>query len=121
MEPVEGPDEAGWRMRLNRREWSSMKDWPTWTNRHQRKKWGERGLIVWDKATQTVARVRGCHLLAILAELRDDLDWKQRGYIVGEPAWRLSLDDPDGKGEPILTNQIKLDPEQTAALLDFLM
>jgi hypothetical protein len=76
---------------------------------------------VWDEATQMVARLRGSHALAILAELRDNFEWQQGGCIVGEPAWRLSLDNPDGKGEPILTNQIWLEPEQTAALLDFLM
>lgn len=121
MEPVEDPDEAGWGMRLNRWAWSSAKDWPAWTNPHQREKWREKGLIVWDKASHTVARLKARHVLAIVAELRNNAQLQQQGCIVGEPAWRLSLGKPNGKGEPVLANQILLDPEQTALLLVLLM
>lgn len=121
MEPVENQDEAEWGMRLNHRAWSAAKDWPAWTNPRQREKWREKGLIVWDEATQTVTRLRGRHALAILPQLRRNPQWKQHGCIVGEPAWQLSLDDPDDKGEPVLADQIALGPEQTAALLDLLM
>ena len=106
-----------WGMRLNGSAWASAEDWPDWANPHQREKWREKGLIVWDQETQTVARLRSRHARAILSQLRDSDEWEQQGCVAGEPAWRLSLDNPDDKGEPVLANQIVLDPEQTAALL----
>lgn len=112
-------------MRLNVSAWVSAKDWPDWANPHQRekwhKKWRERGLIVWDQETEAVARLRGRHALDILAQLRDSDEWKQQGCVVGEPAWRLSLDNPDDTGEPLLADRIVLDPEQATALFDTLV
>ena len=113
--------EKQWCVRLNGSSWASAKDWPDWANPHQREKWREKGLIVWDQETQTVARLRGRHALAILAQLRDSDEWEQQGCVVGEPAWRLSLDNPDEKGEPVLADQIVLDPEQATALFDTLV
>lgn len=112
--------EKEWGVRLNASAWTSAKDWPDWANPYQREKWCEKGLIVWDQETQTVARLRGQHALAILAQLRDSGEWEQQGCVVGEPAWRLSLDNPDAKGEPVLANQIILDPEQATVLFDTL-
>lgn len=121
MQPITDSQSKEWGVRLNKSEWTSDKGWPDWMNPYQRKKWREQGLIVWDQETQTVARLRGRHALAILAQLRDNDEWKQQGCVVGEPVWRLSPDNPDDKGGPALANQIVLDPEQTAALLNSLL
>lgn len=110
-----------WGVRLNRTAWTPAKDWPDWMNPHQREQWRKKGLNVWDQETQTVARLRGRHALAIMAQLRDSDEWEQQGCVIGEPAWRLSLDNPDDKGEPVLVDQIVLDPEQATALFDTLV
>jgi hypothetical protein len=106
-----------WGLQLNTGAWTRDKNWPDWTTRYQREKWREKGLILWDSETKTVTHLKGRHALALLAHFREHHDWEQEGCAVGEPAWLLSLDKPGDKGEPTLSNQIALDPQQTAALL----
>jgi hypothetical protein len=107
-------------LHLNTGAWTRDKDWPDWTTRYQREKWRGKGLILWDSETKTVARLQGRHGLALLGHFREHHEWEQEGCAVGEPAWLLSLDKPGDKGEATLSNQINLDPQQTAALLELL-
>jgi len=116
-----GFQEKEWGVYLRDKVWASAKNWPDWAKPHQRDKWREKGLIVWDRETQTVARLRGRDALDILAQLRGSDEWNQDGYVVGEPVWRLSLNNPPDRGKPWLANQIVLDPEQTRALFDTLV
>lgn len=93
---------------------------PQLRGRDQREKWCDKGLILWDGETKTVARLKGRHALALLAHFRERHEWEQEGYAVGEPAWRLSINTPGDNGRPTLTSKIALDPQQTAALLELL-
>jgi hypothetical protein len=115
------PREMGWGMRLNRRPWSSAKDWPAWISHHQREKWNEAGLILWDEKAQQIARFSGTQSLAMLDELRENTEWHQCGCVVGEPVWRLLIDEIGREAEPVLTNKIALTPEQAQVLCDFLL
>ena len=53
----------------------------------------------------------------VLDYLRTGDNWQTHGITVGEPATRLSLDDPDREPEQVLTNEISLTAAQSQELL----
>jgi hypothetical protein len=110
-----------WGVHLNWQEWSTTRDLPAWTNSYHREKWKKQGLILWDDEAQQVTRLRGQHALSLLDHLRSTSQWKERGCVVGRPAWQLSLDNPDDKGKSVLVDTINLSPQQTQVLFDFLV
>jgi hypothetical protein len=86
----------------------------------QREKWEEQGVVIWDHEAQEITRLTATQALRILDQLRTRTDWKQQGVIVGEPATRISLDNPGEKPQKVLVNQIRLDATQVQGLLDLL-
>jgi hypothetical protein len=106
-------------MRINSTEYGP-KDYPSWATSAQRKEWRERGLIVWDDNIQQVARMRATHALQLLEYLRTNDEWKSQGITMGEPATRLTLEDPDRDPEVVLTNPIELNTIQSQDLFDYL-
>lgn len=110
-----------WGVFVNQRLWLHTTGCPAWAKPDQQKKWREQGVVLWCDATQTITHLGGVHALALLEQLHSSDEWKEHGCIVGEPAWLLSLDSPDSKGKPVLTNQITLTSAQTATLLNLLV
>lgn len=107
--------------RLNWQTWPKASDWPEWANPYQREKWEKKGLLLWDEETQQVTNLNGQQALDILDQFRHASDWWEEGCIVGEPAWSIPLNNNEHKGEPVLTNTINLNPQQTQAFFDFLV
>jgi hypothetical protein len=110
-----------WGMVLSQRSWQQAKDWLTWTNLNQREKWEKAGLVIWDADVQQVTRLSGGQSLGLLESLRNSTEWRQQGCVVGEPAWRISLDDSESTGESVLVNEIALSPDRSQALYDYLV
>ncbi len=121
MQATENPNHTSQGFRLNLQTWPAASDWPEWTNRYQREKWEKKGLILWDGEIQQVTRLSGQQALGLLDQLRRAADWQAQGCVVGEPAWQLSINNPEDKGELVLTNTINLAPKQTQVLFDFLV
>lgn len=106
---------------LNWQTWPAASDWPEWANRYQREKWEKQGLILWDEETQQVTRLSGQQALSLLDQLSHASDWQEQGCVVGEPSWRIPLNNNEQKGELVLTNTLDLNPQQVQALFDFLV
>jgi hypothetical protein len=85
--------------------------------------------------TQQITRCYAGQILKVLQDLKTADVWKQDGYVVGIPAYRIVLPSgrPKKKKEPeqskseektsedwVLTETINLTPDQTALLFDFL-
>lgn len=121
MQPSNRPDEGTWDLRLNRGNWTSVQDWPMWANRHHQEKWKGHGLIIWDNEIQEVTKLSGQQAIALLNHQRRNSEWIENGLVIGEPAWRLSLDEPKRQGEPVLTDKITLSPSQAQILYDLLL
>lgn len=109
---------APWGARINER-WGA-KDYPSWANKHQQEKWCETGLLLWDNTTHQVTRLTASQAFSVLEHLRTHEEWKEEGANFGEPATRISLDDPEHKGEPVLLNQISLTAAQVQELFKLL-
>src|SRR5262245_24654258 len=58
---------------------------PTWADWKQKKKWTERGLVVWNHATHQVVRLHSIWALDVLDKLRANADWQHNGFTIGEP------------------------------------
>ncbi|UCC85667.1 MAG: hypothetical protein JSV81_12460 [Anaerolineales bacterium] len=108
-----------WGMRLHSRAYGEQ-DYPSWANRAQREKWCDRGLIVWDDKVHQVARLSATQAIGVLDYTRSNDDWKTQGIVVGEPAIRMVLDEPDREPEDVLVNQIELNATQSQELFDYL-
>lgn len=121
MQPSNRPDEGTWGLRLNRGNWTSAQDWPMWANRGHQEKWKERGLLIWDNVIQEVTRLDGRQAIALLNYHRHNSEWRESGLVVGEPASRISLDEPERQSELVLTDKITLSPAQAQILFDFLV
>jgi hypothetical protein len=121
MQATEDPNHTSLGIHLNSQTWPLTRNWPEWANRAQREKWKEKGLILWDDDARQVNRLSGRQALSLLDHLRTASEWKDQGCTVGEPAWRLSLDNPDDKAELVLWDTINLSPQQTQVLFDFLV
>jgi len=99
----------------------TCKDWQAWTNLNQRERWEKAGLIIWDADAQQITRLSDGQSLGLLECLRGSWEWRQQGRVVGTPAWRISVDDPESKGEPVLTKETLLRPDRTQVLYVFLV
>jgi hypothetical protein len=108
---------------------------PEWAKPLQKKDWQARGVVIWDEKTQQITRCYAGQMLNVLRDLKTTDSWKEDGYVVGVPAYRIVL--PSGRqkkkqqlqqSEPeektgegwALTKTISLTPDQTARLFDFL-
>jgi hypothetical protein len=113
-------DEPSWGVRINRRGLHRAKDCPRWASPLQREKWEKWGLILWDHKSHQVTRLSATQALQVLDYLHTNDDWKQQGVIMGEPATRLSIDDPTREPEEVLVDQMDLGPVQVQELFDLL-
>jgi len=84
---------------------------------------------LWDATTQVVAHLYANYALRILETLKDTNTWKTDGYVIGTPAYRMSISDTtdeslENKGYEkdgwVLTNKILLSPKQAMELFEFL-
>jgi hypothetical protein len=125
-----------WGIHIN--VWSNQSgtpNFPEWAKPFQKNKWQERGVVIWDEKTQQITRCYAEQMLKVLQDLNATDVWKQDGYVVGVPAYRIVL--PSGrqkkKKEPeqskseektgegwVMTETINLTPDQTALLFGFL-
>jgi len=120
-DPTETADglDTLWGMHINSGRFAA-RDYPAWATPAQREKWSERGLVVWENEAQQVTRLRAGQAIQLLEYLGTHDDWKSQGVVVGEPTTRLVLEKPDRAPETVLLNQIKLDPDQSQDLFDYL-
>ena len=104
-------------------------EYPDWLNPLQGQEWRNRGLVLWDATTQVVTHLYANYALRILETMKDTDTWKTDGYVIGSPAYRMSISDTtdeclENKGHEkdgwVLINQIKLSPKQAEELFDFL-
>jgi len=109
-----------WGARVNRSRSHRTQDCPDWANRLQREKWKERSLVLWDHESHQITGLSATQALQVLNHLRTNDDWKQQGIVVGEPATRLSIDDPTREPEEVLINQMNLSPVQVQELFNLL-
>jgi hypothetical protein len=112
--------ERAWGARINTDRFGNQGGYPSWANQAQCEKWGEQGLILWDHRVQQITKLSATQSLQILEYLRADDGWKQQGIIVGEPATRLVLDDPEREPEDVLIDQIGLRVSRVQELLELL-
>ena len=85
-----------------------------------RKRWGQKGLILWQKETQHIVRLFATYALQLLEDLHSDDAWTTQGIVVGEPVIQLTWGEQGNSSEPGLHNPIRLSPRQTRSLLDLL-
>ena len=104
---------TSWGVQLNLGYKNSGRNRPEWANRLQREKFDKTGVIIWNNASKQVARLSALHVLRIYEELLLNNELMRSGIVVGEPAMRISIDDPDHKSERVLTDQIELNDYQT--------
>ena len=104
-------------------------EYPDWLNPHQKQQWRDRGLVVWDATTQVVTHLYANYALRILETMKDTDTWKTDGYVIGSPAYRMSISDTTGEGLEnkghekdgwVLTDQIELSLKQASELFEFL-
>ena len=104
-------------------------EYPGWLNPHQKQEWRARGLVLWDATTQVVTHLYANYALRILETMKDTDTWKTDGYVIGMPAYRMSILDTtdeqlENKGYEkdgwALTNQIELAPKRAMKLFEFL-
>jgi len=125
-----------WGIHIN--VWSNQSCTPSfleWAKPFQKDNWQERGVVMRDEKIQQITRCYAGQMLKVLQDLKATDVWKQDGYVVGIPAYRIVL--PSGRqkkkkeleqseseektGEGwVLTETISLTPDQTALLFDFL-
>lgn len=105
-------------------------EFPDWLNPLQKQEWRNRGLVLWNATTQVVAHLYANYALKILETMKDSDTWKTDGYVIGSPAYRMSISDTTDKQSGIienlqngwvLTNKITLSSKQAEKFLDFLV
>jgi hypothetical protein len=94
---------------------------PTWANPRQREKWGERGVVLWDTASQTITRLWAAQALEALQIMRTSHDSEKQGLTVGEPAISVSLKEPNAKPQHVLTDQMVLSPDRARLFREWLV
>jgi hypothetical protein len=125
-----------WGIHIN--VWSNQSgtpNFPEWAKPFQKNNWQERGVVIWDEKTQQITSCYAIQMLNVLQDLKATDVWKQDGYVVGVPAYRIVLpsEKQKKKKEPeqskserktgegwVLTETINLTPDQTALLFGFL-
>lgn len=95
-------------------------DCPTWARGSLRQDWEQQGLLLWDHQTRTITRLSATHSLGLLDQLCRTSEWKEHGLVVGQPAVRLWLDDPERKAEQVLANEMELSPARLQVVLELL-
>ncbi len=104
-------------------------EYPDWLNPLQKQEWRDRGLVLWDATTQVVTHLYANYALKILETMKDTDTWETDGYVIGSPAYRMSISDtkdecPENKEHEkdgwVLTNKISLSSEQAEEILEFL-
>ena len=104
-------------------------EFPDWLNPLQKQEWRDRGLVLWDATTQVVTHLYANYALKILATMKKTDIWKSNNFVIGSPAYRMSISDSidesfenkeHEKDGWVLTNQIELSPKQVMGLFEFL-
>lgn len=87
---------SGWGIRFNRGlgypSPSSSREPPAWLVGYQLNAWkNEKGMIVWNDATQKLQRLYGREALALLQKLRQTTDWRTNGISITRHAWHSNV------------------------------
>lgn len=108
---------------------------PKWAKRFDQQSWNRLGVVVWDAHIQRITHLFGSQAMRILEEARESKEWRKKGLVVGEIAYRITMpadkkskvkvsEQPtENKAEKdgwCLTNTIQLSPSQTKEFLSFL-
>jgi hypothetical protein len=120
-----------WGAHINSSNYTTfLPKYPDWLNPLQKHEWWNRGLVVWDATIQMVTRLYANYALKILKTMKDTDTWKTDGFVIGSPAYRMSIPEtrdklPENKRYEkdgwVLTNQIKLSPKQVEGFFKFLV
>jgi hypothetical protein len=127
--------ENNWGYHLNRTKYSqSYPPVPEWANSFQEKNWTNEGLVLWDARIYCITHLRPTYAYGLLIRMKEKSFWKTEGIIVGSPTYEITLEvekqrkkkDPKAdqekpKGKWVLSDQIKLAPNQAQELFDFLL
>ena len=73
-------------------------EYPDWLNPHQKHEWRDRGLILWDAPTHVVTHLYADYALRILETMKKTDTWKTDGFVIGSPAYRMSISDTTDEG-----------------------
>lgn len=112
-------DAQRWGCHINVSDSYSTKQDPDWLKLLSFPGWGRRGVVVWDRTTQTVARMRVVDVLELLTDLQSNAIGEVT--VVGERREVHSPNHQLGQKPPyILANKISLDMAQANTLLSFL-
>lgn len=120
MNSLDMKDKGRWGARINAGWPPLTADCPSWARPGQRKDWEEGGLLLWDHETRTITRISATHAIGLLNQLRTTSEWREHGLVVGQPAVRLWLNDPERKPEQVLANEMELGPARLQAVLELL-
>lgn len=114
-------EEKSWGLHLNTRWAHHVKSFPAWLRKSQQKSWAEKGLVVWDETAGSVTHLTGNQVLQIYQQLQSSTDWLQEGFLIGEPAYHIPLDQgKSAEGRWVLTNTTQLAAEQAQKVFDFI-
>ncbi len=107
-------------------------EYPDWLNPFQNPKWQDRGIVVWDATRQVMTHLYASYALKILALMRETDSWKTSSFIVGSPAYQISIPNTKRKRQTnetvtempqegwVLTNKIELSSDRAAKFFEFL-
>ena len=122
-----------WGMHINSgRYLTPPPEYPDWLNPFQNPKWQDRGIVVWDATRQVMTHLYASYALKILALMRETDSWKTSSFIVGSPAYQISIPNTRRKRQTnetvtempqegwVLTNKIELSSDRAAKFFEFL-
>lgn len=109
-----------WGARFNSGRPPATWDCPFWARPSQRDDWEKRGLLLWDHATRKITWISATHTLSILSQLRTTSEWREHGLVVGQPAVRVRLNDPEREAERVLSDEMEISPGQLPVVLELL-
>ena len=127
-------NDGDWGMRINKKHYSKFDlEAPDWAKEDPGLTWYAEGIVIWDKATETVINLNFWHAMTLLDHLRSNPTWKERGQDVSEEKFQFSIpirrrrrsksappeEEPPIENGKIITT-LHLSPDQTQKLLDFL-
>lgn len=113
-------DEPGWGARVNTRWRGEARDYPQWARGLDQRKWGEKGLLLWDHGAQTVTHLSAAQAVDLREFLRTEEAWKREGIVLGENSTKLKPNDPEWEPQTCLLNKIQLSPAQVRKLFEVL-
>ncbi len=74
--------------KLNEGVYTAASDYPAWATRWDQDCWRERGVVIWDEATQRLERLWASQVLKLLEAARADDSWRTIGIpITREGTW----------------------------------